>query len=530
MQPVVSPRTANINTVPSPTGGLNAYDSLASMPATDAITLINMVPQPYGCTVRKGYQKYATNLPAAVGSLATWNSRNGTSKLFAFAGTGMWDISSSGDYTAVAASVSALTNAIWSDVQLANAAGVHTIMVNGADDPIWYSEAGIQRLTAGNGVDNGTINGVNPNTWIQVTIHQKRLWAVQKDTTFGWFLPAESVYGVAQYFDFGALFKRGGYLQALATWTIDAGDGADDHLVAISSEGEAAVYKGTDVTDATAWALIGVFYIGAPVAGRRFFTNIAGDLLLLTLTGVVSMSTLLTSVQVVATSGSVYSKKIQFLLTDLTSTLWTLPGWEIRFFPQNNLVYVNVPSVYAAGSAQLVANHITGSWCSFNGMDALAWKTQDDLQYFGSPDGNVYLGWTGHLDGVELDGSDGTDIQTYSQQAYTYLNAPAAQKQVGMYRPNFLGTSNAGFNSGILYDYDTTGISYASGTPPPAGSSFWDVGIWNTSYWGGGMLRQGTWQMARGIGVAASIVMSTISNSELTWVSTDLTYRSGGPL
>jgi hypothetical protein len=133
MQPVVSPRTANINTVPSPTGGLNAYDSLASMPATDAITLINMVPQPYGCTVRKGYQKYATNLPAAVGSLATWNSRNGTSKLFAFAGTGMWDISSSGDYTAVAASVSALTNAIWSDVQLANAAGVHTIMVNGAD-------------------------------------------------------------------------------------------------------------------------------------------------------------------------------------------------------------------------------------------------------------------------------------------------------------------------------------------------------------------------------------------------------------
>ena len=52
--------TAQYTTVASPIGGLNAYDNLAAMPATDAIRMNNIVPTPYGCLVRKGYQEYAT--------------------------------------------------------------------------------------------------------------------------------------------------------------------------------------------------------------------------------------------------------------------------------------------------------------------------------------------------------------------------------------------------------------------------------------------------------------------------------------
>ena len=80
----------------------------------------------------------------------------------------------------------------------------------------------------------------------------------------------------------GPLFKRGGYLQSLATWTVDDGDGSNDLLVAFGSEGDVAVYGGTDVDTADAWTLQGVYYAGAPIAGHRFHCKVNGDLKFLT--------------------------------------------------------------------------------------------------------------------------------------------------------------------------------------------------------------------------------------------------------
>src|SRR5215510_8234348 len=96
--PVATPsvNTAKALTVASPLGGLNAYDNLAAMPPTDAVRLTNWAPQPYGCTVRKGYQEHATGLGGPVESLAGWYNKNGVSKLFAFAAGKMFDVSVAG--------------------------------------------------------------------------------------------------------------------------------------------------------------------------------------------------------------------------------------------------------------------------------------------------------------------------------------------------------------------------------------------------------------------------------------------------
>jgi hypothetical protein len=48
--------------------------------------------------------------------------------------------------------------------------------------------------------------------------------------------------------------------------------------------------------------------------------------------------------------------------------------------------------------------------------------------------------------------------------------------------------------------------------------------------WAGGSITQREWRQAIGIGVAASIRMSMSTEAEATWVSTDYTYKVGGPL
>src|SRR3546814_1605079 len=58
--------------IPAPVGGLNAADSIADMPVTDALVLDNFFPQPDYVELRRGYASHATGLMAAVESLMPW--------------------------------------------------------------------------------------------------------------------------------------------------------------------------------------------------------------------------------------------------------------------------------------------------------------------------------------------------------------------------------------------------------------------------------------------------------------------------
>lgn len=517
--------TASFASVPAPVGGLNAYDSLVMMPETDAIALENLVPQPYGCALRRGFQKFNTDYPDYVVSAATWAQVDGTNKVFTWSDNKFYDATISGAIGAPL--LSGLNTSWWNPVQFANAAGVHMLAFSGLDEPIWYSAAGVQRLTVAAGP--GQITGVNPASLVQATVHQRRLWAVQVNTTKGWYLAADAVVGAMSAFDFGPFFKKGGYLAALTTWTVDDGDGAEDHLVAISSVGEAVVFSGTDVAVSTSWALVGVYFIGAPVAGRRFFANVSGDLLVLTRSGIVSMAVQVTSTRVNNQANQVYSAKIQTLLSEVTSTNGDLPGWQLIFISSINLLFINIPTPYAIGSGQLVYNTINQGWCSFSGMDAAVWVVVDTLPYFGGK--NVFnRAWYGSFDDVNVDGTAGTEVQGFVRQAYSYMQEPTLQKQVGMYRPNFISQSKVSYYAEILYDFKTPSIGYPNPSPPSPFSSLWGIGLWGLSNWGGGLMVTRDWSQANGIGVAASITMRMSAPGEAIWVSTDYTFKGGGPL
>ena len=514
-----------VSTVPAPIGGLNAYDSLAAMPQTDAIIMENWWPQSYGCKVRNGYRRWATGLLGSVGTLSTWSSQTGEIRLIAWAGGGVYNITTRGPASPPV--LEGLASDYWESVVLTNAAGTNLIAVNGIDDGLIIQGSGVAaRITSGNGTDPLTWAGLNPRSAVQLTVHQHRLWAVEKDSTNGWFLPPDAIQGTFLKYNFGALFERGGYLQFLTTWTIDDGNGAEDHLIAVSSRGEAVVFGGTDPEDDMKWTLVGVYYVGAPVEGRRGHTKAGGDQILLTQQGAVSMAAMLVSTKVNETQNPLVSKKIQFLISDLITKNGNRVGWSVNYVPKHNIVIINVPQSEGLPAIQLAANQITGSWTTFSGMNATCWGGMNSLPFFGDALGNVYSAWDGNKDDVLLDDTGGKGIISNVQQAYSYMGSMAAQKQVGMYRPTFVSDEVINYNSSILYDFATATLATPLGTTAVPGA-LWDVSLWDTGRWAGGSSVVKTWVQAEGIGVATSIRMVAQTEGEVLWVATDYSTLPG---
>lgn len=531
--PAVAQQSAGITTVPSPVGGVDYFSSLFQMAPENAIQLINWWPQVYGCAHRNGYREWVTGLPGTVGSIYAYHNRTGQDKAFAFAGGKMFDVTTRG--AAGAAVVTGLSTNIWQAAMFANSAGTHKVFVSGSDGPIWLHQTAppaviYDRLAAGDGVVSGTISGVNPNAFVDVTIHQKRLWFVEKDTTYGWYLPAGQVYGIAAKFDFGPLFSRGGYLQSLATWTMGDGEGADDLLVAFGSEGDVVVYKGINPDSATDWSLRGVYYAGAPIAGHRFHCKVGGDIKFLTTQGLVSMNEMFTSNQAQSPQSSVESRPVQQFLAQQASLYGFLQGWDVKFVASINMLIINIPSVTVDGAMQVVENVVNSKWSTFKGIDAQTWVTDyGDVPFFGDANGRVLQGWTGNSDEVKLNDAAGIPITALVQQSYNFFGTPANNKQVGLYRPNFLVSRAVAWKSYVSYDFSFR-VQTINSNPVMPALPRWDAAIWDAAYWSGGVHAQKAWASAEGLGFAGSLSMATRSDGEVVWINTDMTISSGGIL
>ncbi len=512
-------------TVTSSVGGINAFDAISAMPEQDAITLRNWYPTTYGCTLRKGYVKHAGNFNGTVETMMVWKSNTGEETIFAIDGDGIYDITVVGDV--VGAPQVSLTEPQVQSVILGNDAGTHLIGFNGSDNGVWYSALGWQRLLAGNGTDNGTWSGVDPANLIQCTVHQRRLWAVEKDTAIGWYLPPNQIYGIASNFDFGPVFKRGGFLQTLTTWTRDAGDGPDDYLLAISSVGEVAVYKGTDPDTADTWALVGVYFIGSTFT-RRCTVKYGGDVVILTQYGLVSMNSVINNPSESALSTAI-SAKIQNLISNLVSEGDEREGWALTMYPSASMLILNVPGVEISQNFQLVLNTVRNAWTIFEGMSAFSWVTTVDSLLFGTGDA-VYRAWEGHKDGAGYDNEGGRSIVGTVQQAFSFFGDLGNQKHFKMVRPTFITVSSFEYNVSINIDYRFDEPPEPNNPVQLFPQGVWDETNWDECTWAGGTNSVADWLSVTGIGFTASLAMTLKSSQEVTWVSTNWMYEIGGPV
>ena len=243
--------------------------------------------------------------------------------------------------------------------------------------------------------------------------------------------------------------------------------------------------------------------------------------------GVLSVAEMLASNKTQQSQVAVDAKKVQQPISNAASLIGSIFGWQAYFCPQFNMFIVNIPSVTTEGNMQFAQNTINGGWCTFSGYDASHFVTFNKLPYFGAKDGKIYKAWYGNVDKTTQAGTGGTEILGKVQQSYSYLAAPAVQKQIGMYRPTFLVATDATYGSQVAYDFafSTAPIVNAA---PIQNTAVWDTGIWDTSYWAGELKAQRQWSQAEGMGTAISFVFTIRSRYETLWVGTDYTFKTGG--
>ena len=575
--------------VPAPSGGWNARDSLAEMDPKDAVKLDNFFCTPFDVMVRKGYTNFVTGFSNPVNTLASYSPPSGTIKLIAAAGANIYDASTAG---AVGAPLqTGFASDKWQYVNFGTAGGNFLVMVNGIDAPLIYNDtsfgsvfvaafnttvtsitsvgtlasvtmaaphnlktgqyvivsgftptgyngtyqitvtgtstftyilAGAQGVTTVTGIVTPSVNfaitGVTPSLFINVTVFKSRLWFVENNSTRVWYMPTLSIGGTAQSIEFNSLFNRGGYVVAMGDWSLDAGYGMDDYAVFITSEGQIAVYRGTDPSSSATWALIGVYDIGSPI-GRRCMMKYAGDLTIISQDGLVPLSKALMSSRI--NTQEALTDKIQHIISDYTDIYAVNFGWKTMVFPKQNMLILNVPYL-PTKSYQLVMNTISGAWSRFVGWDAHCWELHGDLLFFGT-DNAICKAW-------DSDADDNKNIDFDGQQSFNYFGGNSQLKQVKMVRPIISTNGNPTLLFGVNVDFSLIAPQgNPTFTPTNPAPAIWDGSSWDSSIWAGETMIKRDWQTAFGLGYCVSGHMKGSSkNISIRWIATDYLLEAGG--
>ena len=574
--------------VPSPVGGWNARDSLAEMAPGEAVALDNFFCTPYDVTVRAGYSNQATGITGSVNTLVSYSPPSGSLKLFAFAGSNVYDATTTG--VVGAPKLSGIISDKQQHVNYGTAGGNFLVACSGSEQPYVYNGSawgpilgaafntaitsvtssgttatvtmtaahnlltGMSATLSGftpsgyNGIYvitvtglttftytlasaqvaptlTGTatptagfvITGVNPALFNNVTIFKSRLWFTEKNSLRVWYLPTLSIGGAAQSLDFSSLFNQGGYLVEMCDWSLDAGIGLDDYAAFMTSQGQVAIYKGTDPASVNTWSLVGIYEMGSPI-GRRSMMKYAGDVLVISQDGLVPLSKGLMSSRV--TNANALSDKIQHVISDYVSQYYLNFGWESVLFPKENMLLVNVP-FSSTQSYQLVMNTISGAWSRFIGYNAHCFTLHGDNLYYGS-EGAVCRAWDTQAD-------NGANIAFEAIQSFSHFGDAGQLKQVKMLRPIISTDGSPSILFGVNVDFDTTA---PTGIPTftPSSRATWDSTTWDGGFtWGGDLQIKRDWQTAFGLGYSiAAHMKGTAQGVKMRWASTDYVVTSGG--
>lgn len=504
-------RVSLTSSLQAPTGGLNAKDPIANMKETEAVTLDNWFPTPSSVDIRNGSSEHVTGFLGPVETLALYNDGIDP-QLFGISVGSIYDVTAAG--AVGAAVVTGLTNSRLQHVNMGTAGGFFLMMVNGADKLQYYNGSAWS-------VDGGvnTITGVDTANCIHINNFKNRVWLIEENTFHAWYLPVASIAGAATNFDLSGLFRLGGYLMAMANWTIDNASGVDDYAAFITSEGEVALYKGTDPSSAATWALVGTFRMGRPI-GRRCFTKAGADVLVLTTDGAFPLSKALltdrSQLDLAATD------KISSIFNADVRAYGSLYGWQPIIHPFGRKLIVNVPTTEGSISKQYVMNTSNGSWARFIGWNAVCFEVLGDRIFFGGPT-SVYEADIGTDD-------NGSEINCVAQQAFSYFGNRTGIKRWTMARPIF--TSDGTVNPAVLMnvDFAQNRTTVAPSFTDNLGIT-WDVAPWDTSSWTRGDSITKNWQTITGVGYAGGIrIVTSSKNLKCSWNSTDFVYEMGAVL
>lgn len=555
-------QVAEVFNMPAPTSGWYVGDNQAAPPPKTAIVLNNAFPQLDYVRVRGGSQNWASGMGSfAVSTLMPWVS-GVASKFFAVCNKKIYDISSSG--AVGAAVVTGLANSFLQFVQFSGFGGSYLVAVDGADPVQIFDGTGWNRtfvlpgtlnatttilmastanlqvgmaLSGTNIPAGATIASINPNTSIVISIaatgsgaesltfyqnapitgysgagfssvaqYRGHLYFVDAQTLNVYYLALAAIGGPATIFPLAPFCLRGGYVIAMAQWSVNSGVGQYLGFVFITSEGEVLLYNGANPGD-TSWTLVGQYKIAKPV-GPRCTMPAGGDLLIMTEDGIVPMSKVMTLDQVALENVAV-TKPIAPAWRDAVIARAGIAGWQIVPWPLQSMTIINLPKQSASDFTQFIANSRTGAWAQYLGWDANCFGIFNDNMFYGDSAGNVWQGETGGCD------AGMNNYTTTVMMAFSYLGRAGAQKQIVLVKPYFLAAQPVTPQIMINVEFSTT-IPPAPNPSTALAGALWDVARWDQAVWSGALVPYSTWQDAQGEGVAIGVVFQLTTNLGLT--------------
>jgi hypothetical protein len=545
-----TPKTAKQASFPAPVGGWVRNQALEQpgvrMPdgskVSGASVLENYFPTATGVRMRRGSDTFAQlgNLSAAVTAMFTYVNGN-NQKLFASTAAALYNVSSPAAPSNVVLAddlgdilvddlgnqllgissagdpvVASLTGGDWVAEQFATSGGVFLRCVNGSDTPLVYDGTSFAATPAITGT------ALDPRNLSFVWAHQRRLFFVEKNTLNAWYLPADSIGGVAVVLPLGGVFNRGGSLLFGSAWSIETGDGLGAKCAFFSTEGEVAIYQGTDPSTAATWAKVGVYQMGKP-RGAKSHIRAGGDVVVATDIGFLPLSQAVQR-DYSALSPSAISYKIETAWNDAVADRSTA-GWACEVWPTKQMVLVAPPTPIGGTPEILAANARTGAWGLFTGWNASCLRRFGDRLFFGTP--------TGLIVEAEVTGADqGLPYTATCVPLFDFLKAPASLKTSLLMRQVLKAPVEIVPQLSLQVDYSIN-LPAAPDAAPISGASVWGLAVWGTSVWGveATLNTYSSWQSVGGSGYAIApasrITSGNIIPPDVELVRIDMTYDEG---
>lgn len=530
---------------PAPTRGLDMLAPLMNFPAENCVSLVNFVPREYGIEVRPGFQEFATGFTGASTGPRTIIPYHGEAAdgskdaLFVATQEGVYNVTSGTPALVVTWGTHTGKAGYCSYTSFSTIGGKFLIVCDEENGTYMYTESSStwEKAVAsapgtGEYVLTNTGATADPADFVFVASWKNRLFFVQRDSGVAYFLPVGSVQGTTlEYFEFGTKFSSGGFLNSIHSFSVDAGAGVDDYLVALSSQGDLLVYKGANPSGTTMddFYMSGVWQIGKLPAGRNVAAQSGGDLFILSSLGVSSVAQLLQGVDAGVLPAYITGGVTPLVRKDLLA-YGSVDGWALVNHTAQGVLLILMPPTTGASQTftQYAMNMSTRAWAKWTGvpMDSAAvWRS---TLYFGNLNATTQgrvLALAGHKD-------EDAAIRSFVLTPFRGAGEQIAPQRVHMAEAFFYAEARPNWDLEARYDFDISEeFKPVPGANVTTGATTWGVSTWGTATWPVEVLRPstgiaGTW----GMGKFAALALTVKSIYRTTLVGFAVTVDVGNAL
>ena len=507
---------SQVKIFPVPRRGLIRNEAYAVPQGEGAEVLDNFYPTTQSIRPRGGLIRHAT-----VGGPVTHLADYTLTSLFATTATAIYDVTNPADPdVAPTPVVTGQTSGDYSSVQFTTPGGIFLILVNGADDLQLYDGTTWATINAGSAPI--AITGVDTSLLNQAWTFKNRLFFIERNSLSAWYLPTFQIGGAAIEFPLGSVFKEGGRLLFGATWSLDSGEGLDDVCIFVTSEGEIAVYQGTDPASIETWSLVGVYLIGRPL-GKNGVFRAGGDLAIATDDGIVPVSQAITQDRSALQTNAI-TYPIEELWRRTVDIRQGFGPFTMQLWQRESMLLVSTPFDVGQPIITLIANTKTGAWARYTGWDTTAMSILEDRLFIGGNNTHVYQ--------ANVSGSD--DGVPYSCVVVPRFDSfiSAEEKHAVSCRLNAIERTPISYQVFCNADWRVE-IPPPFPADPDEASAAWGVGVWGEFVWGANGLpvRVSEWRTVQSNGYSLApgiqILSGRITKPDVDLISLDLMYMTG---